>query len=95
MYAIAVENKVKRWKKKLPQNIQEIINIEVRKIADNPYVGERKKGDLKEVFVWKFKIFTLQYLIAYKIIEDGKNIIILAIGPHENFYRDLRRFLLG
>ncbi|MDI6735192.1 MAG: type II toxin-antitoxin system RelE/ParE family toxin [bacterium] len=95
MYALAVENKVKKWKKRLPQNIQEVINIEADKIAHNPYAGERKKGDLKEVFVWKFKIFTLQYLIAYKIIEHEKTIIILAIGPHENFYRDLRRFLFG
>ena len=95
MYAISVENKVKRWKKRLPQNIQEIFNDEVRKIAKNPYEGERKTGDLKEVFVWKFKIFTLQYLIAYKIVEQEKTIIILAIGPHENFYRDLKKFLFG
>ncbi len=26
MYEIAVENKVKKWKKKLPQTAQEIIN---------------------------------------------------------------------
>ncbi len=95
MYAITVENKVKRWKKRLPRNVAEIINVEVRKIAENPYAGERKSGDIKEVFVWKFKIFTLQYLIAYKIVEQEKIIIILAIGPHENFYRDLKKFMFG
>lgn len=95
MYEIAVENKVKKWKKKLPQTAQEIINAEVQKIAENPYAGERKSGDIKEVFVWKFRIFTLQYLMAYKIVEHEKTIIILAIGPHENFYRDLKKFLFG
>jgi len=32
------------------------LDQEIRKIAGNPNIGEEKKGDLREIFVHKFKI---------------------------------------
>ena len=60
-------------------------------VADNPQLGERKKGDLANLFVYKFRSQNQLYLLGYTV-DDGIRLIYLeAVGPHENFYRDLKR----
>jgi len=58
---------------------------------DTPHIGSEKKGDLRGVYVHKFKIQTVQYLLAYRFIGNALELII--IGPHENYYRDLMNHL--
>ena len=60
-------------------------------IADNPAVGERKKGDLAELFVYKFRSQNQLYLLGYTVDDEVRLIYLEAVGPHENFYRDLKR----
>ena len=64
---------------------------EIRRIVDDPSVGEEKKGDLRGVFVHKFKLKTIQYLLAYRKV--GEDLELLMIGPHENYYRVLKQYL--
>lgn len=64
---------------------------ESEKIMQNPSVGEEKKGDLRGVYVYKFRIKTLQYLLSYRMVENDLELIM--IGPHENYYRDLKSYL--
>ena len=45
------------------------------------------------VFVKKFPLLGEEYLFAYKVNEREKEVIFLAIGGHENFYRDLKGYL--
>ena len=75
--------------KKLHGSVKRTVNDEIRKIAANPMVGTEKKQDLRGVYVHKFKIKAKQYLIAYTF--DPKTLILLMLGVHENFYRDLKR----
>ena len=70
---------------------KEILDQEVRRIAQNPSIGEEKKGDLAGVFVHKFKIETTQYLLAYRTV--GQDLELVMIGAHENYYRDLKQYL--
>jgi mRNA interferase RelE/StbE len=77
--------------KKLLKQEKEILDQEVRRIAQNPSIGEEKKGDLTGVFVHKFKIKTTQYLLAYRKV--GQDLELVTIGPHENYYRDLKQYL--
>jgi mRNA interferase RelE/StbE len=67
------------------------LDREVRNIAENPNLGEEKKGDLKGVFVHKFKLKTNLYLLAYR--ETGLDLELIMIGSHENYYRDLKIYL--
>ena len=92
-YSVVAVPKVNRLKKKLPRSLQVLINAEVEKIAENPFQGQRKKGDLAKVWVHKFKYHDALFLIGYLIDQKARTITILAIGPHENFYRDLKRYL--
>jgi mRNA interferase RelE/StbE len=81
------ENKTK----KLSRTEKDILDSEIRKIAANPLIGEEKKGDLRVVHVYKFKIKAIQYLLAYRMIKADLELIML--GPHENYYRDLKVYL--
>jgi mRNA-degrading endonuclease RelE of RelBE toxin-antitoxin system len=81
------ENKVKKFSKKE----KELLDGEIKKIAENPLIGEEKKGDLRGVYVYKFKIKSLLYLLAYRMIKSDLELIM--IGPHENYYRYLKSYL--
>lgn len=92
MYRQSAFKRYNRIKKKLPLALKNQINLIEDEIALNPYSGERKKGDLKEVFVKKFPLLGEEYLLAYKVNEEEREVIFLAIGGHENFYRDLKKY---
>ena len=80
----------KRVYKKLHANQREAIHEAIRAILADPCVGQEKKGDLSGVFVHKFDCVNQQYLLAYQWDETKR--VLLAVGLHENFYRDLKRF---
>ncbi|WP_432743308.1 type II toxin-antitoxin system RelE/ParE family toxin [Methylobacter sp. G7] len=61
----------------------------VTDIVRDPTIGEAKKGDLAGVFVHKFKSNGQLTLLAYEC--DPGTRLLLLLGSHENFYRDLTR----
>jgi mRNA-degrading endonuclease RelE of RelBE toxin-antitoxin system len=63
----------------------------VETVAENPDVGERKKGDLGQLWVYKFRSQGQLYLLGYTREDTVRLIYLEALGPHENFYRDLKR----
>ena len=71
-----------------PQKVE--LDAALKLIAKDPIIGEAKVGDLLGVYVYKFKLSQQQYLLAYRIV-DQESIKLLTFGPHENFYRDLKR----
>jgi mRNA interferase RelE/StbE len=77
--------------KKMSTSEKEALDQEVKRITENPAIGEEKKGDLRGVFVYKFKLKTTLYLLAYRKIGDDFELVM--IGPHENYYRDLKQYL--
>ena len=76
--------------KKLHKNQLKDANEAIRKIIDNPLIGDLKKGDLSDVRVYKFKMVNQLTLIAYTYENTEIILTFLAIGSHENFYRDLK-----
>lgn len=60
-------------------------------VADNPEIGERKKGDLAALHVYKFRSNGQLYLLGYTLDNAVQLVYLEAIGSHENFYRDLKR----
>ncbi len=75
--------------KKLNKNEKSILDEQIKSIIENPDIGDEKKGDLRGIFVHKFKIKTIQYLLSYRIVDEDLELIML--GPHENYYRDLKK----
>lgn len=79
----------KRVYKKLHAKQRDAVHEAMRAVIANPLLGEPKKGDLAGVRVYKFDSVNQQYLLAY--LYDGTSLTWLSVGPHENFYRDLKR----
>ncbi len=79
----------KKAYKKLPNACKLSVNEAIRCILMNPEVGEEKKGELSGVYVYKFKVNQQRMLLAYE--WNATQRLLLALGVHENFYRDLKK----
>jgi hypothetical protein len=55
------------------------------------FLGNKKNGDLARLLVLKFRSSGQLYLLGYTRDEHIRLIYLEAVGPHENFYRDLKR----
>lgn len=76
--------------KKLHANQKKSLDKAIKAIASKPELGDAKVGDLEGIFVYKFKLVDKQWLLAYRLVSS-KKITLLMIGPHENFYRELKK----
>ena len=77
--------------KKLHANQKKDLDKAIKEVVANPDIGDSKKGDLTGVQVYKFKMVNQLTLLAYEWHEDEPLLILLALGSHENFYRDLKK----
>lgn len=77
--------------KKFNKAQKEELDRQVKLIVEDPIIGIEKKGDLRGVYIHKFKLKTAQYLLSYRFVSE--NLELIMIGPHQNYYRDLKRYL--
>jgi mRNA-degrading endonuclease RelE of RelBE toxin-antitoxin system len=80
-----------RQYKKLYDSIAADVDSAVDGVAQNPEIGERKKGDLAALRVYTFRTEGQSDLLGYTLDEDIRLVYLEAVGSHENFYRDLKR----
>jgi len=83
-----------RMAKKMHAKDKLALDQAVKDVANSPLIGEEKRGDLSGVFVHKFKLNKQETLLAYELSPDKlkpATIILLGVGPHENFYVELKR----
>lgn len=78
--------------KKLHKNQKQDLDKAVKEVIENPFIGVMKKGDLSFLRVHKFKMNKQLTLLGYNYDEDGTLVLtLMALGSHENFYRDVSR----
>ena len=76
---------------KMDENTVALVENEIDKIIDDPAIGRKKKGDLSYLRVHKFKVNEQELLLGYSWQENKLHIHLLNIGPHENFYSDMKK----
>ena len=82
-----------RKKKRMVPKQQLAVDEAMKEIMADPLIGEAKTGALREIRVHKLKVGALQILLAYKF-DDKRNVIeAWAVGPHENFHRNLQDYI--
>ena len=86
---VVQSSQFKKSYKKLHSNQLREINEAIKTIIADPNIGERKHGDLSWLRVHKFKMIERLTLIGYSI--DNDTLTFIAFGPHENFYRDIKK----
>ncbi|OGR08042.1 MAG: addiction module toxin RelE [Deltaproteobacteria bacterium RIFOXYD12_FULL_50_9] len=82
------EKKVKKFNEKEKYELDN----EIKQIIQDPSIGTEKKGDLRGILVHKFNLQNQMYLLAYRVIQE-ESLELVMLGPHENYYRDLKTFL--
>lgn len=83
----------KKTAKKLHRNEKKDLDKTVRELIENPLLGEQKKGDLAFLRVHKFRMAKQLTLLGYSYEDGSITLEWLALGSHENFYRDLKKTL--
>jgi mRNA-degrading endonuclease RelE of RelBE toxin-antitoxin system len=79
--------------KKLTSQQKKELDQTIKTITDNPFIGQQKKGDLDFLWVYKFRMNNQLTLLAYSYEEQIITLTLLALGSHENFYRDIKNSL--
>ena len=88
---IIVSNLFLKFKKKSSKKLQLEIDNQIKKIVNNPEIGEIKKGDLTGIRIHKFNASSQLLLLSYEYVKDV--LYLYTIGSHKNFYKKLKRFL--
>jgi mRNA-degrading endonuclease RelE of RelBE toxin-antitoxin system len=91
MWAVRQTRRFARQYKKLHKRVATDVDAAVLKLQRDPQIGEQKKGDLAALRVVKFHSGVQLYLLGYSLDEGIRLVYLESVGPHENFYRDLKR----
>jgi mRNA-degrading endonuclease YafQ of YafQ-DinJ toxin-antitoxin module len=77
--------------KKIHKNQKKELDSVIKKIAKDPFIGEAKRGDLQSIRIYKFSMNHQLTLLTYEHNTSTKELLLLSLGVHENFYRDLKK----
>ncbi len=80
-----------KQKKKLKKNQIKKLDDAIRAIIENPTIGDTKFGDLQGIRVHKYKVSNNQILLAYEVVES--TLYLYSFGSHQNFYKELSKYL--
>ena len=75
-YLLAQTRRFARAYKKLHDNVAADVDSAAAAVADNPSVSERKRGDLADLWVYKFRSQSQLYLLGYTV-DDGIRLVYL------------------
>jgi len=92
-YGLKQTRRFARSYKKLLPNVAADVDRAALQVSEQPLIGEKKRGDLSELYVHKFRSQGQLYLLGYMLDQDVRLVYLEAVGPHENFYRDLKKTL--
>ena len=81
----------KKAVKKLKPNQKRYLDNAIKKLVQEPELGELKKGDLAFLRVYKFKMVKQLTLLGYSFERKSLVLALIVLGSHENFYRDIKR----
>ena len=90
-YRLEQTRRFARVYKKLNDHVAADVDAATDEVAKDPSIVERKKGGLADLYVYKFRSQNQLYLLGYTLDESVRLVYLEAVGPHEYFYRDLKR----
>ena len=94
-YDVFLSSRAKKQFKRFDAHIRHKLKTELLELEEDP----SEKGGLLQGFshdLHYIKIFHagVQYRAVYDMVKDKKEVLVIFIGSRENFYKELRRFLV-
>ncbi len=81
----------KKAVKKLHKNQKADLDEAIKELMIDPLLGEQKKGDLAFLRVYKFSMVNQLTLLGCSYEDGSVTLELMALGSHENFYRDVKK----
>lgn len=80
--------------KNMDKPLRMLIRDALLRLCQNPErLGERLSQPLTSVFSHHITYKGKEFRIAYQLSPETESVVILLIGPHENFYKKLKNLL--
>ncbi|ETI62238.1 RelE/StbE family addiction module toxin [Marinomonas profundimaris] len=79
--------------KKLHKNQKADLDNAIRELIKDPLLGQQKKGVLSFLRVYKFNMVKQLTLLGYSYEDGTVTLELMALGCHENFYRDVKNIV--
>jgi mRNA interferase RelE/StbE len=90
-YTSAAEKYFRKIKEK---GLREAFSKALNEISSDPYIGEKKRGDLAGIVGFDVYYNKTNYEIAYRIYEQhGQLVVVILAGTRENFYNEIKRYM--
>ena len=85
----------KYLKKLNDKKLKNLFADAIKKICENPLIGEEKTGDLQGVKCVDIFYNKTNYELAYivEIVDDSEVVVVLMAGKRENFYETLKNYI--
>ncbi len=95
MYELQYSKAAERYFKKIREKgLKSAFRTALQAIAENPYAGKMKTGDLAGIYGYDVYYNKTNYEVAYYIYEeDDEIVVVIMAGTRENFYDELKRYL--
>lgn len=95
MYELRYTSAAQKYFKKIKEKgLRKAFENGLSKIAENPYIGSAKVGDLASLYGYDVFYNKTNYEIAYRIYEEeGQIVVVVLAGTRENFYQELKRYM--
>ena len=92
-YQVFMAPSTHRRYKKFDSGLQQKIKEEAKKLSEDPHIYKELKGSLRDIRSYNFDYSKTQYRIAYRILENKKEIEVVLVKNRESFYQALRRVI--
>lgn len=94
-YRIEFSPAAERYFKKIEDaRLSQAYIAALEKLAEDPFIGQAKRGDLSGVYGLDVRYNGVSYEIAYRVYEqDDKLVVVILAGTRENFYEELKRYM--
>ena len=92
-YQVFMAPSAHRRYKKFDPLLKQKIKEEANNLLEDPYCYEELKGPLRGIRSYHFAYGKTQYRIAYRILEEKKEIEVVLVKSRESFYQTLRRII--
>lgn len=81
-------------KKIKDKTLQNNFKQAIKRISENPELGEAQKGDLAGIYCIDLYYNKTNYELAYTFYRQGEEIIVIIFaGTRENFYQSLKNYI--
>lgn len=93
-FSPALTRTADKSQRKLDTPLRLIVRDAILEICTDPLrLGERLSQPLTTIYSHHIKYKGREFRIAYEISEATEQVVVLLIGPHENFYKKLKNLM--